>query len=72
MDLLIDGRLILELKAIDALAVVHLAQMLSYLKMANLPLGLLLNFNVPVLLRGVRRVVRGPALTLRPGQNQNC
>ena len=60
VDLLIDSRLIVELKAVDSLAPIHLAQLLSYLKAARLPLGLLINFNVPVLLRGVRRVVLTP------------
>ena len=58
IDLLVANRLVVELKAVETLAPVHVAQVLSYLKMARLPLGLLINFNTPVLLRGVRRVVR--------------
>jgi GxxExxY protein len=61
-DLLVAGCLIVELKTVDQLAPVHLAQALSYLKATSLPLALLINFNVPVLLRGVRRVVRSPSL----------
>jgi GxxExxY protein len=57
-DLLVAARLIVELKTVDALAPIHLAQALSYLKATALPLALVVNFNVPVLLRGVRRVVR--------------
>jgi GxxExxY protein len=60
-DLLVAARLIVELKAVDALASIHLAQALSYLKATDLPLALVVNFNVPVLLRGVRRVVRTAA-----------
>jgi GxxExxY protein len=57
IDLLIAERLIVELKAIDQIAPIHLAQAMSYLKATGLPLALLVNFNAPVLLRGVRRVV---------------
>jgi len=49
--------LIVELKAIDALAPIHHAQILSYLRMTGLELGLLVNFNVPVLKYGIKRVV---------------
>jgi GxxExxY protein len=60
IDLLIEDRLIVELKAVDNIAPIHLAQTLSYLKATRLPLALLINFNAPVLLRGVRRVVLTP------------
>ena len=56
-DLLVAQRLIIELKTVDRLAPIHLAQALSYLKATQLALALVVNFNVPVLLRGVRRVV---------------
>jgi GxxExxY protein len=56
-DLLVAQRLVVELKAIDRLAPIHLAQALSYLRATRLPLALVINFNVPVLLRGVRRIV---------------
>jgi GxxExxY protein len=56
-DVLVAERLIVELKTVDRLAPIHLAQALSYLKATQLPLALVINFNVPVLLRGVRRVV---------------
>jgi GxxExxY protein len=56
-DLLVARRLIVELKTVDRVAPIHLAQALSYLKATQLPLALVINFNVPVLLRGVRRVV---------------
>ena len=57
-DLLVAGCLVVELKTVDQLVPVHLAQALSYLTATQLHLALVINFNVPVLLRGVRRVVR--------------
>jgi len=57
LDLLVADRLVVELKAVESLAQIHVAQLLSYLRATRLPLGLLINFNVAVLLRGVRRVV---------------
>lgn len=57
VDLLIEERLLIELKAVDALAPVHTAQVLSYLKATGLPVGLLINFNVPVLRNGIKRIV---------------
>lgn len=60
LDFLINGQLIVELKAVDALAEVHKAQVISYLKATNLHLGLLINFNVTVLKNGVKRVIRTP------------
>ena len=57
LDLLVEDRLIVELKAVAGLEPIHNLQVLSYLKAFRRSLGLLINFNVPVLLRGVRRVV---------------
>jgi len=57
LDLLVEGNLIVELKAVEALAPIHTAQVLSYLKTLNLPLGLLINFNVTLLKHGIKRVV---------------
>lgn len=57
LDLLVDGRLIVELKTVEKLGPVHSAQMISYLRMTNRLLGLLINFNVPVLKEGIKRVV---------------
>jgi GxxExxY protein len=59
-DLVVQGSVIVELKAVDRLAPVHLAQALSYLRATDLPLALLINFNAPLLLRGVRRVILTP------------
>ena len=57
IDLLVADTLVVELKAVESLVPIHLAQVLSYLKATNLRLGLLITFNVGVLQRGIRRVV---------------
>jgi GxxExxY protein len=57
LDFLVGGALIVELKAVDALAPIHKAQVLSYLRTTGLHLGLLLNFNVAVLRDGIQRVI---------------
>ncbi len=60
VDLLVENKLIIEIKAIDALNDIHLAQVLTYLKLANCKLGLLINFNVLRLKeKGIKRVVNG-------------
>jgi GxxExxY protein len=63
-DIIVADTVIVELKAIDALARVHKTQVITYLKLTNLPVGLLINFNVDVLTSGVRRIVR-PDLYVR-------
>ncbi len=62
LDLLVGDRLVVELKALPALAPVHTAQLLAYLKATELQLGLLINFDVVRLASGVRRVVLSPGL----------
>jgi GxxExxY protein len=57
LDLLVANQLIVELKAVEELLPVHKAQVISYLKATGRELGLLINFNVPVLKDGVKRVV---------------
>jgi GxxExxY protein len=57
LDLLVGGRVIVELKAVESIAPIHEAQIISYLKAARLRLGLLINFRVPVLKDGIRRIV---------------
>ena len=57
LDLLVDNTLIVELKAVEKLAPIHEAQVLSYLKMTSHPLALLINFNVCVLKDGIRRII---------------
>ena len=58
LDLLVADRLIVELKACPSLLPIHLAQALSHLKASDRSLGLLINFNVPLLSQGIRRVIR--------------
>ena len=57
MDLLVDDRLIVELKSVDQLLKIHEAQILTYMKLAKLKVGLLINFNVEVLRQGIKRFV---------------
>ena len=56
LDMVIENKIILELKAVEALLPVHEAQVLTYLKLSGKTLGLLINFNVPVLKKGLRRI----------------
>ena len=56
LDLLVEHQIVVELKAVDRFDPVHQAQLLGYMKLANKPLGLLINFNVPVLKDGVKRI----------------
>jgi GxxExxY protein len=58
VDIVVENRLIVEVKAIDRFAPVHEAQVLTYLKHTGLPVGLLFNFNTPVLREGMRRLFR--------------
>ncbi|MBN3871902.1 GxxExxY protein [Nostoc sp. JL33] len=57
LDFLVANCLIVELKAVQNLAAIHEAQVLSYLKMTNYPLALLVNFNVPLLKDGIKRII---------------
>ena len=57
VDLLVEGELIVELKTVDLLATIHAAQLMSYLKATQCQLGLLINFNVPQLKQGIRRII---------------
>ncbi len=57
VNLLVGGELIVELKSVEEVAAVHIAQVISYLKAFDRPLGLLITFNVKLLRRGIRRVV---------------
>ncbi|MEM8738397.1 MAG: GxxExxY protein [Planctomycetota bacterium] len=57
LDLLVDQRLVVELKAVEALHPIHKAQVISYLKATGHPLALLINFNVEVLRNGIQRIV---------------
>jgi len=57
LDLLVAKILPVELKAVESHAAIHQAQLISYLKMTHLQLGLLINFNVPILKYGIKRVI---------------
>ena len=63
-DIVVDDSVVVELKAVEKVAPVHKAQVITYLKLTGLPVGLLMNFNVPLLHQGVSRLVR-PDLLLR-------
>ena len=56
LDIVVAGKLILEIKGCDALQPIHEAQLLTYLKLTGIKTGLLINFNVPVLKNGIRRI----------------
>ena len=57
IDLLVQNKIVLELKAVEALHDVHLAQILTYMRLGNYRLGLLINFNVKILKNGIKRVI---------------
>ena len=57
LDLVVAGKIVVELKAVEALMPVHDAQVLTYLKLTGKSVGLLVNFNVPVLKAGLKRIV---------------
>ena len=57
IDLLVDGGVVVEVKSVGKLAAIHSAQLLSYMKLGGYKVGLLLNFNVPRLKDGIRRIV---------------
>lgn len=59
LDLLVENLVVVEIKAVDALAPIHSVQLLTYLRMCKRRLGLLLNFNVDILKDGIKRVING-------------
>ena len=59
LDVVVGGLVILELKAVDQIEPIHEAQLLTYLKLSDLKLGILINFNVPLLKDGIKRIVNG-------------
>ena len=72
-DVIVDDVVVVELKAVEALARVHQTQVITYLKLTGCPVGLLMNFNVPLLKNGIRRLVRPDLyvkdpVCLEPGQ----
>jgi GxxExxY protein len=73
LDLLVAGRIILELKSAESLAPIHDSVLITYLKLSGHRIGLLMNFNVPILKKGIRRLVVwkkvSPQSTLRAQRN---
>jgi GxxExxY protein len=59
VDLVVDGTVVVEIKSVEALLPIHEAQLLTYMKLGGWKVGLLINFNVPVLKQGIRRLVLG-------------
>jgi GxxExxY protein len=59
IDIMIENKFIVEIKAVDALNDVHLAQILTYLKLSDCKLGMLINFNVTLIKNGIKRVING-------------
>ena len=57
LDIVVEGKVILELKSANKIESIHDAQLLTYLKLSDLKLGLLINFNVPILKEGIKRIV---------------
>lgn len=57
MDLLVEDKLVIELKTVEFLTDVHFAQILTYLRLGNYPIGLLINFDVKLLKDGIKRVI---------------
>ena len=57
IDLLVENEIVVELKSVEALTDVHLAQILTYMRLGNFSLGLLINFNVTILKTGIKRVI---------------
>ena len=62
LDLIVQNRVVVETKAVESLAGIHQSQMLTYLKLTGCPAGLLINFNVPRLMDGVKRLINPAAL----------
>ena len=58
LDFVVEDTVVVELKVIDAIKPIHEAQMLTYLKLTDCRVGLLINFNVPVLIHGIKRMIR--------------
>ena len=60
VDLLVNEKIVIELKSVETLAPVHPKQLLTYLRLLNLPLGLLINFGAVTFKEGCKRIVNGP------------
>jgi len=60
IDLLVENKLVIELKSVDEINDVHMAQTLTYLKLSGCKLGLIINFNVALLKQGIKRIINTP------------
>ena len=67
IDLLVEGVVVVEMKAVDHLLPVHQAQVLTYMRLLDCPAGLLINFNVPKLVDGVKRLINVARVKATPG-----
>jgi GxxExxY protein len=65
LDFLVKQAVVLEIKTVESLQPIHEAQLLTYMKLGGRPIGLLINFNVPVLTKGIKRMVNN----LKPSVN---
>lgn len=63
LDLIVEGKVIVEIKNVEAIMTLHEAQILTYLKLSGLKLGLLINFNTPVLRKGIKRFANNLEIT---------
>ncbi len=59
IDILVENKVVIEIKSVEALNNIHLAQTLTYMKLGNYKLGLLINFNVVLLKDGIKRIING-------------
>lgn len=59
VDIMVENKFIIEVKSVDALNDIHMAQILTYLKLSNCKLGFIINFNVTLLKNGIKRVING-------------
>jgi iron complex transport system substrate-binding protein len=66
LDLLVENQVIVELKSVEMLAPVHSKQLLTYLRLMAVPVGLLINFGAPTLKEGLRRIVNNPPPSASP------
>jgi len=57
LDIIIEAKVVVEIKAVDRIMPIHEAQMLTYLRLSGVKIGLIINFNVPVLKEGIKRIV---------------
>ena len=66
IDLMVENRIIVEIKSVEALNDIHLAQILTYMKLSECKLGLLVNFNVTHLKNGIKRVIQSSRPSRKP------